>query len=237
MEDTISVPPHTFVELLATANPAGSASVKLTPVRSTVLFVGLVMVKVSDAVAFSAILEGLNTFTMVGGAATVMVATAGVPGPPSFEVTTLVVLFFIPAIPPANCTLKLHESPPERLTPDRPTVSLIGSRAGAVPLQSPIGVADRKRPGGRLSVNPIPVSVTFGAFGFLIINVSVVIPFSGMLLAPNIFVMLGGATTVVVAVEVFPVPPFVETTVTLTVFAPAVVPCTATEPVHEPLAA
>src|SRR5215831_4831467 len=47
----------------------------------------------------------------------------------------------------------------------------------------------------------------------------------------------GGATTVIDAVEVLPVPPSVEVTCTLLVFPPAVVPCTSTETAHEAVAA
>jgi len=41
--------------------------------------------------------------------------------------------------------------------------------------------------------------------------------------------MVGGATTVMEALEVFPVPPLVELTVTLLFSTPAIVPCTFTE--------
>jgi hypothetical protein len=50
-----------------------------------------------------------------------------------------------------------------------------------------------------------------------------------MLAAPNALVIVGGPTTLMLALEVFPVPPFVELTVTLLFFIPAVVPCTFTE--------
>ena len=50
-------------------------------------------------------------------------------------------------------------------------------------------------------------------------------------------VQLEAATTVKVAVEVFPVPPFVEYTVTLLVFVPVVLGVTLTLKLHEPLAA
>ena len=57
-------------------------------------------------------------------------------------------------------------------------------------------------------------------------------PFNGMLAAPKALVMVGGPTTLTLAFEVFPVPPFVELTVTLLFFTPPVVPCTFTETVQ-----
>jgi hypothetical protein len=69
------------------------------------------------------------------------------------------------------------------------------------------------------------------------VNVSEVEPFNGMLAAPNALIMTGGATTVIEALEVLPVPPSVEVTWTLLFFTPAVVPCTLTETVQLALAA
>ena len=69
------------------------------------------------------------------------------------------------------------------------------------------------------------------------VKVRLVEPFSGMLAAPNALIMTGGATTVMEALEVLPVPPSVEVTWTLLFFTPAVVPCTLTETVQLALAA
>ena len=63
-------------------------------------------------------------------------------------------------------------------------------------------------------------------------NVRLVVPFSGMLAAPNAFAIVAVATTVMEAFEVFPVPPSVELTVTELFFTPAVVPVTLTETVQ-----
>src|SRR5258708_8732268 len=57
--------------------------------------------------------------------------------------------------------------------------------------------------------------------------------FSEMLAAPKALMMTGGATTVIEALEVLPVPPSVEVTWTLLFFAPAVVPVMFTEIVQE----
>jgi hypothetical protein len=53
-------------------------------------------------------------------------------------------------------------------------------------------------------------------------------PLSGTLAAPNALLMTGGATTVMLAFEVFPVPAFVDVTVTLLFFTPALTPATLT---------
>jgi hypothetical protein len=44
------------------------------------------------------------------------------------------------------------------------------------------------------------------------VKVNEVEPFSGMLAAPNALIITGGPTTVMLAFEVFPVPPSVEAT-------------------------
>ena len=59
--------------------------------------------------------------------------------------------------------------------------------AVGVPLQvllSPLGVATTK-PAGKVSVNPIPVSEIVFTDGLVMVKVSEVVPFSGMLDAPN----------------------------------------------------
>jgi len=88
----VSVPPQTEEVALATVRPVGSVSVKATPVSGSTFAAGLVMVNVSEVVAFSAILAGLNTLAIDGGASTWSVAVAVFPVPPSVEVTALVVL-------------------------------------------------------------------------------------------------------------------------------------------------
>src|SRR5437867_2975095 len=65
------------------------------------------------------------------------------------------------------------------------------------------------------------------------VKLSDVVPPMGMVAAPNDLLMFGGETTNTEAVDVFPVPPLLELTVTLLLFCPAVVPLTLTEKVHE----
>jgi hypothetical protein len=66
----VSVPPQTEDVPFATVRPVGRVSVKATPVSGSTLAAGLVIVKVSEVVAFNAIVEGLKTLAMDGGAST-----------------------------------------------------------------------------------------------------------------------------------------------------------------------
>src|SRR5215469_9041318 len=141
-----------------------------------------------------------------------MPADAVLPVPPSLEVTAPLVLFCTPAAVPVTFTLKVQEALPARLAPDR-LITLVFCVAVMVPPPqepvSPFGV-EMIRPAGRVSLKPTPVSVT--AFGLLMVKLRLVEPFSGMLAAPKTLAMLGGATTVIEALDVLPVPPLVELT-------------------------
>ena len=97
--------------------------------------------------------------------------------------------------------------PAERLILPEPATAV------AVPPQvlfKALGVATTN-PAGRLSVKAIPVSARL-VLGFWMVNVSDVVPFSGMLAAPKAFVIVGGVATVRLAEAVLPVPPLVEVT-------------------------
>jgi hypothetical protein len=93
-----------------------------------------------------------------------------------------------------------------------------------------LGVATTSPP-GRLSVNARPVSPI--EFGFVIVIVRLVDPFSGIVAAPNALLIVGGEATVKDVLDVLPVPPFPELTVTLLFFTPDVVPMTVATTVHE----
>ena len=221
----VRVPPQTVAVAFATVRPVGSVSVKATPVRDTVFAAGLVMVNVREVVAFSAIVEGLKTLAMDGGATTLILAEAVPPVPPSVEVTLPVVLFCRPAAVPVTLTENVQEEfaaivPPLRLITFVPCVAVMVP-APHVPV-SPLGV-EIIRPAGSVSLKATPVSATV-ALGFVMVKLSEVEPFRGMLAAPNTFAIVGGATTVIDALEVFPVPAAVSETVTLLFFTPAVVP-------------
>src|SRR6478672_719620 len=105
----VSVPPQTVAVAFATVRPVGSVSVNATPVSATALAAGLVMVNVSEVVAFSAMLLGLKTLAIDGGATTLILAVAVPPVPPSVEVTLPVVLFCVPAVVAATFTEKVQE--------------------------------------------------------------------------------------------------------------------------------
>src|SRR5258708_14939714 len=69
------------------------------------------------------------------------------------------------------------------------------------------------------------------------VKVKLVEPPRGMLAAPKALMIAGGATTVIVALDVFPVPPSVDVTCTLLLITLAIVPVTFTVMVHEVLEA
>lgn len=81
-------------------------------------------------------------------------------------------------------------------------------------LVRPLGVATTN-PAGRLSVKAIPLSVWFTLL-LEMVKVRLVVPFNGMVVAPNCLVMLGGLMTFKFAEEVesAPVPAAVELMVT-----------------------
>lgn len=232
----VSVPLQTVLVPLAIVSPAGSTSVKATPVRATELTAGLVMVKPSDVVVFTAIELGLNALAIEGGATTTMLAEAAPPVPPSFDVTALVVLFLVPALVPVTFTLKVQEALAARLAPDR-LITLVFCVAVIVPPPHepvrPLGV-EMTNPTGKVSVKPTPVSVV--PFELLTAKLRLIEPLNGMLAAPNPLLIPGGDTTVIEALDVLPVPPSVELTVTLLFLTPAVVPLILTETAQELLA-
>ena len=122
-----------------------------------------------------------------------MLAEAVLPLPPSFEVTAPVTLFCIPELIPETFTEKLHEAlsasvAPERLTLADPAVAVIVPPP-QLPVR-PLGV-DTVRPAGIASAKPTPLSDAL-VLGFDSVKVKVVVPFNGMLAAPNAFAMVGG---------------------------------------------
>jgi hypothetical protein len=233
----VTVPPQLLVTpgVEATCRPPVSVSLNAIPFSDVVLAAGLVMVKVTVVVLFRGIAAALNAFEIVGGATIFTVAVLlAAPVPPSVEVIAPVVLLASPAAVPVTFTLRVHDAlcatvPPERLITPVPAVAV------TVPLQvfaTPGVAATTSVPVvfGSVSLNATPVrSPAAVAFGLAIVKVTVVVPFSGMLAAPNAFEIVGGATTVIDAFEVLPVPALVEVAWTLLFFTPAVVPVTFTE--------
>ena len=139
---------------------------------------------------------------------------------------------------PSTFTENVHDPEAASVAPDR-LITLVACVAVIVPPPQvplrPLGVATTK-PAGSVSLKPTPVNAV-PAFGLLIVKLSEAVPDTAILGAPNALMIPGGATTVMLAFEVLPVPPLLEVTCTLLFFTPAVVPCTLTETVHELLVA
>src|SRR5262249_18768967 len=157
----------------------------------------LVMVNVSDVVAFNEIVAGLNALAIDGGATTVTLADAAVPVPPSFDVTELVVLFCNPAAVPVTFTENVQDKPDATVPPLR-LITLVFCVAVTVPpheFVSPLGV-EIISPAGSVSLKAIPLNATV-VFELLMPKVSEVDPFSGIEVAPNNLLSTGGDTTVI----------------------------------------
>jgi hypothetical protein len=214
----VAVPPQVLVNALgvATTKPDGKLSVNARPVSATVL--ELVMLKVSEVEAFSGMLATPKDLVIVGGAAVTMrLAEAVPPVPPSVEVTLPEVLFFVPGVVAVTSTEKVQDEPaagdavsvpPVRLMLPLPAVAVI------VPVpQEPVtfGVAATTTPAGILSLNPTPLSA-LAVFGFAMVKLNVLLAFNAILVGLKALLMVGGATTVMLAFDVLPVPPSVEVT-------------------------
>jgi hypothetical protein len=101
-------PPHAGLLPLATVKPAGSVSVKLTPVMPSEALV-LVMVNVRLVVPPSGIVAAPKALLIVGAVATVSDAIAPVaPVPPLVELAAVVWLFFTPPVVPVTVTLNVQ---------------------------------------------------------------------------------------------------------------------------------
>src|SRR5215510_7398353 len=236
-----AAPPQLFVKPfgVATTNPVGSVSLNATPLSATVLIAGFVIVKVSVLVPFNGIELGLKALAIDGGATTVSVSLAVFPVPPLVEDTAPDVFVNAPAAVPVTFATTVQELftamlPPVRLMLVPPAV------ADAAPPQlfvKPFGVATTN-PVGSVSLNATPASATVLAAGFVMVKVSVLVPFNGIELGLKALAIDGGATTVSVSLAVFPVPPLVEDTAPdVFVNAPAVFPVTFTTTVQELLTA
>src|SRR5450631_4313111 len=215
-----------------TTSPAGNVSVKLIPVTA-VAALGLLIVKLSEVVPLAGIFPVPKTFEIVGGAtaATVRVAVAVKPVPPSTELTVPVVLTFDPAVLPVTLTLKVQEPltaivPPARLTLPEPATAVIVP-APQVPAR-PFGV-ETTTPAGSVSVTLTPVNAV-EAFGLVMVKLSVLVPPTATLVGAKDLVIVGAAipaATVTVAEAVPPVPPSSELTALVVLFfTPDVVPVT-----------
>src|SRR5579885_3278709 len=156
-----------------------------------------------------------------------MLAEAVPPGPDSFAVILPVTLFFTPGVMPVTFTEKVQLALDASVPPLSDTLPDPDTAVIVPPPQlpaKPFGVATIN-PSGRLSVKATPVRAKL-ILGLFTLNVSEVVPFNGMVGAPNDFAIVGDNATVTVAVAVLPVPPLVDEMVTLLFFTPEVVPLT-----------
>ena len=134
---------------------------------------------------------------------------------------------------PITFTAKVQEVLAVKVAPERLIRVVPAVAVMAPPPQlpvNPLGVATT-RPAGRVSVNPTP-DKEYPALLLVAIKVRVVDPFNGMDAAPKPAERVGAERTATLALEVLPVPPVVEVTVTLLFLAPAVVPVTFKEMVQ-----
>jgi hypothetical protein len=231
--------PLTTVGGEATTNPVGRVSVKAIPGSDPVVGSVFGFEIRNDKVVVPPIgrVEAVNDFTMVGGANISMVAVAAVPFPPSTDVTTLVVLVFSPVValtPGVTTTENIHCALAASVNPVRLMLVVVTVSDPVVQtVVGPAGVAVRPR-GAKLSVNPTPLNEAPLAElrRFWILNVSVDVPFSAMLVGLKDFEIVGGATTRICALPWTGAPPFVELRLTKFVNSPGNVPMTFTEKVH-----
>lgn len=210
---------------VATTKPAGKLSVNATPFKSDSdgglvmgLVVGLVMVMVIVLIVPGAMRAGLKVFAITGGPITVRVLMLlVVPAPPSVELTTPVVLSFAPGVLPVTSTEKKQSDPAAgkavRVPPDKLIVPLPGVAMIAPEPQEPVifGFAAITTPDGKMSLKATPLSALV-LFSFLIVKVRVLFAFKVMLSGLKPLKMMGGSTTVRLALEMLPVPPSVEVT-------------------------
>jgi hypothetical protein len=194
----VSKPPQVIVGPdVTTVKPAGSVSVNPTPVSATVEF-GLVIVNVRVEVLPGIMIVGLNAFAIAGGATTVIVAVLlAPPVPPFVALTVPVVLSFTPAVDPVTVTLMVHV-PLGAIVPPLKLIEL-GAVVVSVPPHGDELPFATVKPTGNVSVNATPFKVVVG-FGFAIVNVSTLVPPSGIVAASNPFEIEGGPITVNVAV-------------------------------------
>ena len=114
----------------------------------------------------------------------------------------------------------------------------VGAVVVRVPPQTVAVALATVTPVGRVSVNATPLSGSTFAAGLVMVNVSEVVPLTLIEDGLKTLAMDGGASTLMLADAVPPVPPSLEVTLPVVLFcSPAAVPVTFTENVHELAAA
>jgi hypothetical protein len=166
-----------------TTSPAGSVSLKLTPLKEAVAF-GFTITKLRLVLPFRAMDATPNVLVMRGGATfaggpTFRLADAVFPLPALVDVTAPVVLVRFPVDVPFTVTLNVHEPfaamlAPVKVTPFDPAAAVM-----LPPPQEPVnplGVATTS-PAGKISVNATPVMAAVFAAGFVMVKLRLVVAF------------------------------------------------------------
>jgi hypothetical protein len=145
---------------------------------------------------------------------TVSEAIAVEPVPPSIDVIAPVVLILLPAPVAVTLIENVHPALCASAAPDRLMTMVFGVAVIVPPPQLPLkpfGVAIA-RPDGNVSLKPMPVNAV-DVLGLLIVKVSVLLAPTTTLVGLKPALIVGGPTTVSIAVLlVVPVPPLIELT-------------------------
>lgn len=201
---------HVVDPAAPTCVPVGRPSLTPTPVRATVLAAGLVIVMVIVEFVLSATIVGAKALVIVGGISTAKVAVLDVvPVPPLVELTAPDVLEATPEVVSDTLTDTAHVVPGVVIDPPVRLMLLALAVAVKVPPQELVafGVEATTIPDGKVSLTAMPDSATVLADGLVIVRVKVEVPVvTAMLATLKALVMVGGATTTMVAEDVLPVP-------------------------------
>jgi hypothetical protein len=217
----------------AITRPEGSRSVNATV--SVTVSLGFRIEKVILVVYPTGIASKPNVLSMTGGATMMMLADAVFPRPPSIDVTRPVRLFLVPLVVPVTVRVNVQTLAGAIEMP-APVILVVVKVTPEARHPTAVTGPDGTKPTGIGSEKPTPVRVTVG-LGFVMVNLSVLVVPSGIMKAPKAFEIEGGATTVIEAEAVLPLPPSVELIFPVVLFfTPNVVPVTTTVKMHVPFA-
>ena len=141
----------------------------------------------------------------MGGGATVRLALAVPPVPPSFEAAPPDTLFNAPTVVPVTFTLKEQLAWIASVAPESDMLPLPAVAVIVPPPHEPVrpfGVATISPP-GNVSVNATPVRA-FVSDGLVTVKLKLVVPLVGTLATPKDLLSVGGASTARLAADVFP---------------------------------
>ena len=164
-------------------------------------------------------MDAAKLLLITGFARTFTESLAVLPVPPLVDVTLLVVLFWVPNAAPVTVTWKVQGEPTEMVAPPR-LITPVPAVVVRVPVPQTLFVEESitVKPEGKVSVKATPARSTVLAAGFVKVKVRLVVPLTGMLAAPKTLAIVGGATTLVEAEAVRPVPPSIEVTAPVVLF-------------------